>query len=858
MKINSATAEVKVFAEEVKNNKTTGYLIEIPHARSVSTKTTDSLEKGGSFTLLNPQRVLSTSYVGDTFIYGEKENTYNYLQNIYNQTESEFANRTGKSIGDIIVGENFLDRNTKIGVRGTDAMEIYGCEYEWSLEFQQRIWIVYKTSGIKDKDKYTIWAGIINDFSESYDPNGNSEVAINMSGISSPLANAMVHEQSIVEVPYETEDIKVAQKTLNNILNNFNGSETIFQNLSPAGVLIYTLWVCNKLYTYDGRRDFYYRDTNSDRVGERTDKNFWKEPLWNFYGFPRREDFTADNYNNEIADMLINGPESITRNSRFIGDISFYADRLFNTNDRPRIIDYLPTVYIDPAIALLFKNSTSFQKKVRTSMELFSTNSTSAFDVLNKTAADLMINIFEDDYGNVIMEIPSYWEAPKYNDEWAILNNTYNTEQIFGKNVSEVISRYDNSADYILNNYDVQSFSKTISSENIVTNVEVPGMMHFIEIEEKVLQYEYTGISGEDNDAIKKQSEYLQRKYGMRLLTTDPVLTENIDRSDLHRTGITKKKMLNAFADAVFQLRNYTINSITLKTNFIHWLYPNRNIFFFENADIYTVTTKQLSYMADGEVTMTLNCSMGHKATETIGYPYLDTLLKYTDFETQQTPQVNNKTSKPKKEIKNEEGYDLTRNEYGELFVRYGSQYGVDPRLLESMCWKESNFNPKALSPKGARGLLQVTQGVWDTTTLNEYPFSEAYNPIFNVRFASKWIGIYLYGRYFGKSTRLIVAAYNGGQGLIAKNLLQYVTLSNSDKFVSYRYTDSEIASMTSGSKIDANALTIRMLSEKLEPYEQTLIIENTNVSETIDYVDKIAHYYQNISGGRIIDEAFI
>jgi TP901 family phage tail tape measure protein len=49
---------------------------------------------------------------------------------------------------------------------------------------------------------------------------------------------------------------------------------------------------------------------------------------------------------------------------------------------------------------------------------------------------------------------------------------------------------------------------------------------------------------------------------------------------------------------------------------------------------------------------------------------------------------------------------------YGELFAKYGAQYGVDPLLLASIAWQESRFNPKAMNKKSsATGIMQILKG---------------------------------------------------------------------------------------------------------------------------------------------------
>lgn len=49
-----------------------------------------------------------------------------------------------------------------------------------------------------------------------------------------------------------------------------------------------------------------------------------------------------------------------------------------------------------------------------------------------------------------------------------------------------------------------------------------------------------------------------------------------------------------------------------------------------------------------------------------------------------------------------------TTDRWDELIIKYARKYRLDARLLKSIMAAESEFNPKAVSPAGARGLMQV------------------------------------------------------------------------------------------------------------------------------------------------------
>ncbi|HBE87923.1 MAG TPA: hypothetical protein DDW67_02125 [Elusimicrobia bacterium] len=104
---------------------------------------------------------------------------------------------------------------------------------------------------------------------------------------------------------------------------------------------------------------------------------------------------------------------------------------------------------------------------------------------------------------------------------------------------------------------------------------------------------------------------------------------------------------------------------------------------------------------------------------------------------------------------------------------------GVDLALILAVIKKESTFNPKAKSPVGACGLMQLMPSTAKWMGMKDT--SKIFDPALNIKYGTKYLK-YLWGE-FGegsqadlnaetialKSTRMAIAAYNAGPGNVKK-----------------------------------------------------------------------------------------
>ena len=108
---------------------------------------------------------------------------------------------------------------------------------------------------------------------------------------------------------------------------------------------------------------------------------------------------------------------------------------------------------------------------------------------------------------------------------------------------------------------------------------------------------------------------------------------------------------------------------------------------------------------------------------------------------------------------------------YKGLIHKYAKEYNIDPYLVAAIINVESNFNKNAISPKEARGLMQIsaTTGEWAARDLNieNFHLDLLYEPEINIRIGTWYLD--QLNREFGDKIQLILAAYNGGSGNVNK-----------------------------------------------------------------------------------------
>jgi soluble lytic murein transglycosylase-like protein len=100
---------------------------------------------------------------------------------------------------------------------------------------------------------------------------------------------------------------------------------------------------------------------------------------------------------------------------------------------------------------------------------------------------------------------------------------------------------------------------------------------------------------------------------------------------------------------------------------------------------------------------------------------------------------------------------------YSMEVVQLAHRHGLSPSLVNAIMAVESDFDPTAVSSKGAQGLMQLMPLI-----AQYYRVYDPFNPQQNIEGGIRYLSDLL--RLFDNQLPLAIAAYNGGEGLVRKH----------------------------------------------------------------------------------------
>lgn len=104
----------------------------------------------------------------------------------------------------------------------------------------------------------------------------------------------------------------------------------------------------------------------------------------------------------------------------------------------------------------------------------------------------------------------------------------------------------------------------------------------------------------------------------------------------------------------------------------------------------------------------------------------------------------------------------LPESRYHGIVNTVAKKYYLPPELIHSIIRAESNYDPFAISPKGAMGLMQLMP-----ETARIYKVKNVFDPQDNIEGGVKYLNDLI--KLFNSDTDLVLAAYNAGQEAVKK-----------------------------------------------------------------------------------------
>jgi soluble lytic murein transglycosylase-like protein len=102
-------------------------------------------------------------------------------------------------------------------------------------------------------------------------------------------------------------------------------------------------------------------------------------------------------------------------------------------------------------------------------------------------------------------------------------------------------------------------------------------------------------------------------------------------------------------------------------------------------------------------------------------------------------------------------------SQYDDLIIKASEKHKIEPALIKAIIKAESNFNHRAISPKGARGLMQLMPA-----TASSLQVQDSFHPENNIEGGVKYLRYLL--NYFNGNLPLALAAYNAGENAVIRH----------------------------------------------------------------------------------------
>lgn len=153
---------------------------------------------------------------------------------------------------------------------------------------------------------------------------------------------------------------------------------------------------------------------------------------------------------------------------------------------------------------------------------------------------------------------------------------------------------------------------------------------------------------------------------------------------------------------------------------------------------------------------------------------------------------------------------NTVRERFEPLVQEHAARHSLRPDLVRAVIQVESGFNPRATSPKGAMGLMQLMPA-----TARELGVVNAYDPNDNIRGGTAYLR-QLLDKYEGNE-ELALAAYNAGSGAVDRYGRQVPPYQETRDYVRRVGSASELTSELRLTRTDGPAPSKRVIYKTVE-----------------------------------------
>lgn len=210
----------------------------------------------------------------------------------------------------------------------------------------------------------------------------------------------------------------------------------------------------------------------------------------------------------------------------------------------------------------------------------------------------------------------------------------------------------------------------------------------------------------------------------------------------------------------------------------------------------------------------------------------------------------------------------LAEVNWQQVLPEVAQRYNHDPKLIQAIIQVESNGDPKAVSPVGARGLMQITKGTWEDTVRRlqkNWNWDEAFDPVKNMEIGCAyldWLRKYLEknrNKWRVPWPEIGLAAYNAGPGSVESYNFDIPPFKETQNYVKkimekYRDGGTSDAILLPESKTIEQAIASLVPNDPPDVANPEVVIGDVEMTKALGFYEKQQPVPN--TDGKIIDDA--